>query len=79
MNLSDNEKKLLAKLITLDIGDMAGAHWPIGTFQKELGIELDGMKHLTKGLEGKKLVTLKGGAPCICITPNGKKALETSA
>ncbi len=78
MKLTDDEKKLLAKLIMLDTGDMKGAHWPIGMLLKEHGIEPDDVEHFAKELEGKKLVSLKGGAPCLCITPDGRKAMETS-
>ncbi|NQU05518.1 MAG: hypothetical protein HQ568_05440 [Calditrichaeota bacterium] len=78
MKLTEDEKKLLAKLITLDAGDMAGAHWPIAMLLKGLDVETEDAEQLAKELEEKKLVSIQGGTPCLCITPDGRKAIETS-
>ena len=70
------EKEVLYILKELDMGDMAGAHWPPNAIIKKFDIEPDKIKEFFKGLEAKGLVSLEGGAPCVCITAKGKEATE---
>jgi len=76
MKLSEIEREVLLTLKELDVGDMAGAHWPVNAIMKKYDIEPDNVKEFFKELEERGLVSLQGGAPCVCIASKGREALE---
>jgi len=78
MELTETENEVLQILKDIDTGDMMGAHWPVVPIVKKFDIESDDIAELFKGLERKGFVSLKGGAPCACITTKGREALKRS-